>query len=103
MGCSGILLHTTILLSSACRIEHLHCHGLLSTGPFRAVGQRLVMRDEAAVVKVLNASKKTRYGRSRRPGRRRRCDAGGMLFEVNFRERQPGELSPAGTLIPMVE
>jgi hypothetical protein len=58
------------------------------------------MRDGAIFVKVLNAQ--TRLAPADLTGQviDGIVTLAGMLFEVNFKERQPGKLSPAGTPIP---
>lgn len=58
------------------------------------------MRDEAILVKVLDAQ--TRLATANPAGQvvDGIVTLAGMLFAVNFKERRPRELSPAGTLIP---
>lgn len=69
-------------------------------GAILAGGREFVMRDEAILIKVLDAQ--TRLATADPAGQvvNGIVTLAGMLFEVNFKERWPGELSPAGTLIP---
>ena len=69
-------------------------------GKLLAAGRELVMRNEAILVKIVDAQTRLRTADPTGQVLDGRVALTGMLFETNFTERNPGRITPAGTLIP---
>ena len=98
VDCSGVMPQMIPLISS--RAPSWSWASV--DGTILAVGRQLVMRDEAILVKVLDAQPRLATADPAGQVVDGIVALAGMLFEVNFKERQSGEPSPAGILKPKI-